>query len=57
MNWILEDLLIMEAIEPGMVFGQMDIVCRVCNCRYEAVYEYQHESGCGCPNCGELNKL
>ncbi len=56
MNWHLEDFLVMEAVEPGLVFGQLEIVCGKCNCPYEAEYEEDNENGYFCPNCGELNR-
>ena len=56
MNWHLEDFLIMESIEPGMIFGQLDIICSECNCPYEAEYDDGNRDGYSCPNCGALNK-
>jgi len=56
MNWHLEDFIIMEAVEPGMFFGQLDLVCMECNCPYEVEYEYDNSEGYCCPNCGGLNK-
>jgi len=56
MNWHLEDFLVMECIAPGLIFGQLDIVCENCNCPYVADYEDENQNGYLCPNCGLLNK-
>ena len=56
MNWHLEDFIIIEAVEPGMIFGQLDLVCLECNCPYEAEYEADNIEGYCCPNCGKLNQ-
>jgi hypothetical protein len=56
MNWHLEDFIIMEAVKPGMIFGQLDLVCMECNCPYEVEYEDGNNEGYCCPNCGALNK-
>ena len=55
MNWHLEAFLMMECLEPGIIFGQLDIVCEDCNCPYVAEYEDENKSGYECPNCGKLN--
>lgn len=57
MNWHLEDFIVMESIEPGIIFGQLDIVCEDCNCPYLAEHEEQNEIGYPCPNCLHLNSL
>ena len=56
MIWHLEDFLVMESIEPGSVFGQLEIVCIECNCPYDAEYEDENEVGYACPNCGGFNR-
>jgi len=55
MNWHLEDFIIIEAVEPGMIFGQLDLVCMECNCPYQAEYDEDNKSGYSCPNCATMN--
>jgi Zn finger protein HypA/HybF involved in hydrogenase expression len=55
MNWHLEDFILLESVEPGLVFGQVDIVCVECNCPYQAEYDEENDGGYCCPNCGSLN--
>ena len=55
MIWGLEDFLEIEMVDPGSVFGQLDIVCDKCNCSYEAEYEEENNAGYECPNCSHVN--
>ena len=56
MIWGLDEFLDMEAVDPGCVFGQLDIVCVNCNCSYEAQYDSENDVGYECPNCSQVNR-
>ena len=55
MIWGLDEFIELESMDPGSVFGQLDLLCGECNCSYEAVYEEGNTLGYVCPNCGVCN--
>jgi hypothetical protein len=56
MRWNLEDFLMLECVEPGLVIGQVDCICSECNCTYWSNWVEDAPHGYECPNCGTLNE-
>jgi len=57
MIWNLNEILELEIVKPGSIFGQYDIVCKKCNCDFVVQATEDDEEEAACPNCGIINEI
>lgn len=49
-----DDMLIAEAVIPGIVLGYVECICSDCGCEYQSNYADEQDEY-DCPNCNTSN--